>query len=321
MAATEKTIEMESTSQRVIAVDDSILESHTEQFVPQLTNFVGENWGTEFKNPFEKFPPNVLRHCSEGSRPKPDERNHIIRILAYEISKISKKPVKKNLEIIVAKFIKQYPKSFQDMIANKPFGNGYASFLHSLILRFDNMNRSKRNSLIAKLPENEKKAKKRCNFQPGNLPSEETEDSQIEKKKWLQNHFLRKEQDEEEINKAMAITFVSQRRTINTAKLVEEIIKEWPYLATSQYLLEHFNVAMQPYRPDWECIFNKKIPELLSYLKGKVAADASECSPIAILQLLCIHFKEVNTVVQIYKVIFYAMIFILSILHLNYIFE
>lgn len=227
--------------------------------VLQLTTFTGENWANDFKIPYEKFPPIVLKNCLEGSRPNPEDRQHVIRTLAYEISKLAKKPGKKNLEIIASKLIKQYPKSFQDVIGDKPFGNGYSSFLNSLILRFDNMNRTKRSSLKAMLPETQKKAKKRCiNYQPDSLPTEETEKTQKDKQNWLQRNFQRKDQNEDEVLETMTSTFVSQRFTINAVKLVEEVVKEWPYLTVTKYLLEHFNTAMQPYEIDWDCIFKKK---------------------------------------------------------------
>lgn len=70
----------------------------------------------------------------------------------------------------------------------------------------------------------------------------------------------------------------------------------------------HFNAAMSPNEPDWDYIFQSKIPELLGYLRSKITADnTSKCSSIAMLQLLCVYFKEVNSIVQIYKVIFYAI--------------
>lgn len=298
---------------------ESMNTAQTEPFNDsQLSVFTGENWANDFKIPYQKFPPNVLKHCRQGSQPNPEERSHIVRILAYEISKLAKKPGKKNLEIIASKLIKQYPKSFQDVIGGKIFGNGYASFLNSLTLRFDNMNRPKRSSLVAMLPQTHEKAKKRCiNFQPENLPNEETENTQKEKQKWLQTHFPRKEQSEDEVTEAMSTTFVSQRLTINTVKLVEEAVKEWPYLTLTNYLLAHFNTAMQPYKTDWDCIFQKKIPELLGYLKSKITSDTtSECNSIAILQLLCAYFKEINTIVEIYKVISLCYKFYISVFHL-----
>lgn len=286
----------------------------TTRHVSMFTTFSGENWAYDFQMPFDKFPPIVMKHCKEGSRPNPEERSHVVRIIAYEISLLVKKPGKKNLEIIASKLVKQYPKTFGDEIANNPFGNGYASFLNSLIQRFDNMNRTKRTSLVAMLSETQKKAKKRCiNYQPDNLPNEETENTQKEKKLWLQNHFPLKDQNEKKVNETMSTTFASQRLTINTVKLVEEAILEWPYLTFKKYLLQHFNTAMQPYEPDWDCIIQRKIPELLGYLRSKISSDtSSECDSIAILELLCLYFKEVNAIVQIYKVIFYAINFILQ---------
>ena len=180
--------------------------------------------------------------------------------------------------------------------------------LQSLIVRFENMNRSKKNSLktrLSKISTQGKKAKKRCfNFQPDCLPEGETESTQKEKQKWLQVQYSKKEQQEGKITKAMSLTFASQRFTINSMMFVHDMIKQWPYLSKTKYILQHFNLAMQPYFPDWICIIQNKIPELIAYLKSKVKMHLNKCSSIAVLQLLCAYFKENNSIVQLYRVMF-----------------
>lgn len=216
-------------------------------------------WAAEFDIPWDTFPKtDVLSLLHKGMRPKPSGRRQMIRILADEIAKITKKPGKKALTTIAQKIVKAYPKSFLDEIDGCVVGTGYDSLLKQLQMRFDNMNRriindSFKRKLDDPLADEENNAlrasptqkiylhdKYGCiNFMPVVLPDGESEATQEEKKVLLQQKYKRRLKDG--VEDLMKDTYVSQRKDIIEKKMnLPDLQTSWPYLFTQTGMFVHF---------------------------------------------------------------------------------
>ena len=140
-----------------------------------------DNWTTSYKIPWSKMSQNLQDSTKNKERPFPADRREMIRVVVDDIVKICRKPTRRQLVVIAAKFVEDYPQSFEDKLEDMVIGTGYNSILSQLEQRFANTNRpmlqSKRNSSSP-----DRKKKHSCSygtkeFQP-ELPSDENEESQ-----------------------------------------------------------------------------------------------------------------------------------------------
>lgn len=103
---------------------------------------IPKTWAETFQIPWEKMPKEIQTAISSGTRPSPDKRRQMIRILADEVRKYESNSTRSQCLIICQKIIRQYPNSFADMTpGRKVIAGGFNSLL-SLKIRIENINRS-----------------------------------------------------------------------------------------------------------------------------------------------------------------------------------
>lgn len=216
-------------------------------------------WAVEFEIPWDTFPKrDVVSMLQKGMRPKPSGTRQMVRILADEISKITKKSGKKALTTIAQKIVKTYPKSFLDEIDGSVVGTGYDSLLKQLQTRFNNMNRkfmndSFKRTLEDSLSDEENdtprtsptqkiylRDKYGCiNFMPVDYPNGESETTQEEKKVLLQQKYKQRLKDG--VEDLMKDTYTSQRKDIIEKKMdLPDLQTSWPYLFDQAGMFVHF---------------------------------------------------------------------------------
>jgi hypothetical protein len=188
-----------------------------------------------------------------------------------EIAKITANPGSANLGIIAGRMVAKYPAGLGDRIVgtDEPLAGGSTSLCRRFVRQFENRNRACRNSLKRKLlcdsddddtpsaSEATNRTKKSASFsqdqygclnwQPVGYPEGETEQTQEEKRVWLANEFkkVREQRNNVLLGEYLEITYVAQRFYINKQKPPVNLVKDqWPFLLTSDGMLNHFGQLM-----------------------------------------------------------------------------
>lgn len=229
-------------------------------------------WAERFEVPWSIMPAEFLAACEEGNRPAKPLVLAAVRLTAAEIKKISNHPGKANLTTIAKAMVGKYDQSLADRVPG--FGivaGGATTLVNRLVRQFENMNRCPGNSLRRKLlmqPESdglsdtecpERTSRKRKAFskiakdaygcvawQP-ELPGGETDETQLKKKEWLIEEFIKEERvrDRQQITQSMVETYPSQRFMINEKKFsVLQISVDWPFLVSPAGLISHFKILL-----------------------------------------------------------------------------
>ncbi|XP_026091610.1 uncharacterized protein LOC113064859 [Carassius auratus] len=144
-----------------------------------------------------------------------------------------------------------YPEAFKDIIEGEVVGSGYDSVIKQLINRLDNVRRGKTSlSLKRRAAGNSEEdtlcRKKRLdsygckNWQPVQLPANETPDTQISVKQEMKK--MKKEQfhDAKIVENMMRATFFTQRKDIINGVETSDLLHEWPYLFETSGMMSHF---------------------------------------------------------------------------------
>ncbi|CAM1294703.1 Uncharacterised protein at_DN1090 [Pycnogonum litorale] len=213
---------------------------------PSTPESIRGNWAQRYDVPWEKLSRNLIKSLKEGKRPLPSLRREMIRTVVDDLMQICKRPLKKHLETIACKIVTKYSASFQDVIEGHIVGTGYDSMHRQLISRVENCARKldciprKRlrvDSTTSSASEERAAAQKHhrdsygcVNYNPTQLPADETEESLLEKKEAMKQAFQRGE--DIEVADLMRKTFILQRRDVLTDTSVQDLVTEWPYLFT-----------------------------------------------------------------------------------------
>ena len=145
-----------------------------------------------------------------------------------------------------------YPRAFQDGVPP-----GYKALLNQV---YDCVNNTKReshdsasttsagsSSSTSAGPSSSKTQKQTSKDRYGciqwncDLPSDETEDSQLEKKNWMKSESFIACPDSKKVANYMSLTYASQRSCINNPNVpISVVLEEWPFLKEPVHLFEHF---------------------------------------------------------------------------------
>lgn len=168
-----------------------------------------------------------------------------------EILTVCPTPVKKHITEIARKMAMAYPEAFKDIIEGEVVGSGYDSVIKQLINRLDNVRRGKTslslkrqaagNSEEDTLCRKKRLDSYRCkNWQPVQLPANETPDTQISVKQEMKK--MKKEQfhDAKIVENMMRATFFTQRKDIINGVETSDLLHEWPYLFETSGMMSHF---------------------------------------------------------------------------------
>ncbi|KAG2456475.1 PAXB1 protein, partial [Polypterus senegalus] len=269
-------------------------------------------WPETFQIPWDSMPTGIQMAIANCQRPSPADRRQMIRVLADEIRKHESNPTRSQCLIVVRQIVKQYPKSFADMIGDKQIAGGYASLLSQLKVRIEHLNRS--NTLSHRIQSNESGTiKKRstkdsygCTRWEPELPAGESYDSLEVKRQRMEEIFLYEGStgaDRGEVCKLMEETYCYQRRMINAipSPIIASLKTKWPYLFMQRYMNSHFELLTdRNVLSHLEMSFKECGKLITEYFKAKptnaivqnVLTRGEEDVAACVLQLLLAHFEE-----------------------------
>lgn len=249
-------------------------------------------WLEQYKVPIQKFPRSTSEKLLNEKRLNPAEYREVIRIVAADILYVEEKPVKKHLETVAKKFVLQFP-VMEDCIDGVKIGSGYDGFYRKLVARVENVRRPCAYSLKRKV----NKVLISDNFScPNFLPDIAiNEESLCNKRELLKNEYCSQNWKLDTVYELMEETFSLQRLSVSQKIPMSQLKSDWPYLFFSKTMIGHFNSLMKKdVVPEYEKIFEKKLPELYSFmkmqdLKKKVTFEENH---INFLEVLCAYFEE-----------------------------
>lgn len=238
----------------------------------------GVNWAENFEIPWSSFPKEVLLACTEKTPVQKKHRSEMVRIIANSILRIDQSPGRRHYCPIAQKIVSKYPDTFQDRYGDTVIAGGYMTMMKKIEDTIDNRKRRSclQDKFISTTSSNEEPFKRKrktlrdsygtVNWQPVNLPGEETKESQKERKDFLISEFSKEMRDVEKVKDHMLMTFASQRFFINKGKIsIIDIKREWPFLLEESYMLQHYQNLM---KQDIREIFSEGIK-----VKGKKIYD------------------------------------------------
>ncbi|XP_073722008.1 uncharacterized protein [Misgurnus anguillicaudatus] len=292
-------------------------ETNSEIVSPQSSSSstsicVSQSWPENFKVPWNIMPAGIQSAAKNGQRPSPADRRQMIRVLADEIRKHDLNPTRSQCATVTRKVVREYPKSFADMIGDRQIGGGNESLLSQLKVRIEHLNRN--NTLSQRIQSSDSgTSRKRSStdsygctrWQPSLPPGESSETLELKRLKMEEIYLHEGDSGAErgDVCKLMEETYCLQRHMINASPppTIAELKKKWPYLFIQRHIYGHF-----------ELLTEKKVKRLLElsiqecgqiitqFFKGKPTNDdvrnilsKGENDVAAnVLQLLLAHFKE-----------------------------
>ena len=238
---------------------------------------------SSFPIPWEKMPQRLMNSVRQKERPLPADRREMIRILTDDLSRVYSRPSRKVLDTIASKVVTDYPASFEDKMDDMIIGSGHGSLLTQLEQRVHNLNRPRKKSAKRSLPEDQESTSTDEKSSSSNrygtcssehepdLPENETESMQEEKKKTLKEMYSLEVWEREKIKEMMDSSYPSVRKDINTGKETLNSIKaNWPFLFEEFVMLPHVNRLIGlDLRDNIMHSLHVKFPRLLHYLHTK----------------------------------------------------
>jgi len=220
-----------------------------------------------FRIPYEKVAPGVLKTPKAKQRLTVVQKNKLVQSVVDEARKIKENFGFEAASHIACNLYSDFPDSLEDRDADGArLGNGYYALAKKLKSRVEYANRG---NVAARLRQGRQKKSDQVEcasgssdavcrrdgmsygcieWQPSELPQDETEESLLNKKVRLQK--LMEQLGPEEatskernyIDSAMRLTYALQRRIINTCPPVpiEEIKEQWQLLFVDTWLFAHF---------------------------------------------------------------------------------
>ncbi|KAL6109660.1 uncharacterized protein ACO6RY_12737 [Pungitius sinensis] len=267
----------------------------------QLNN----DWHYHFQVPWRTLPTALRSKLDNQERPTAKERREMIRIVTAEILHVCKNPSKRHLEEVARKMVLAYPESFTDIIEDEVVGSGYDSLTKQLQYRVDNC---KRKTMWGKQRRPaggggggggvaRKRKRRRSSYgcvQQELWPSRVH--AQKQKKRGLQEMFLRGEADAERVGQWMSDTFACQRSDIRSGKDARALRGEWPYLFSLGGVKAHFKqLTGVGIDGAFEDAMGKKLARVVDFFRwsgGAAAAAAGRGGACGAVMALLSHFKE-----------------------------
>ncbi|XP_033122249.1 uncharacterized protein LOC117121231 [Anneissia japonica] len=202
-----------------------------------------------FPIPLERFPYGFRLSLNKRNRPSPSDKRGAAKVLADKVVELNGAKGRKVFFSIARNVVELSPKSFSTDI-----GDGieaFAGLIENAYYNHPVVRQRSKGSLKSKLQRDEKGSRKRkgskdaygcVEWQPDSYGDDETEDSQNQKQKWLQQQSTVEEKDLMKIKEYMTITYPSQRFFINQepAKSMECVREEWPFLFDVPHYEAHF---------------------------------------------------------------------------------
>ncbi|XP_062393553.1 uncharacterized protein LOC134081549 isoform X2 [Sardina pilchardus] len=216
----------------------------------------GTDWANNaFPVPWEKFPEELTQALETDTRPSPQMRREMVRIVVREMMAKTPCVTKRNVTDVGKAMVAKYPKSLQDVFEGDVIGSGYHSLVKQLQNRIENAKRytapkiRKRRCHAGECDTDEAPPEKRAvlqdtygciNWDPKLLPLGETDDSQQRNKEKLKTLSLQTDPNPDEVKRLMRSTFYSQRKQVNQGKDIRHLLEEWPFWFDEIGMSVHF---------------------------------------------------------------------------------
>lgn len=246
-------------------------------------------WTSGFQVEWSRVPKPIMKVLEASKWLSGLHKSKLVRVVMDQVLALCQTPKKADLKLVAELIVKKYPQSFQDQIGGDVVGNGIESLLLKLIHRRDNLTRSpdilsfKRRMAPIKTP-----LKKRpcdsygcVNWQPG-VPEDLTDINacSLEMKEAMTQPAS--QWNLSRLQKAMEITFPSQRQQINGGASVADLQEEWPFLFQKEGIGMHYHLLMGT-----SCheillqSLSEKGAKLLTFISNKEAPRDKEIKALA----------------------------------------
>lgn len=234
-------------------------------------NVMSSEWAESFTVPWTKMTAKLQKTIAQKKRVEPSEKRAMVRLIVDEMRLFDPNPRREHVNIIARKIVQSHPATFEDRTdEGERLGCGYHSLSQKLKTRIDHINRNNtfvrlRRARKSRHPGNENippdtssshsalsSRPQPCdsygcvNWQPTENPDGLTDAALDEKKKKLTDIFQSAgpiPPNINEVDELMNVTFVCQRRTINSCP-VQTVREEWPYLFTTRWMCKHFQLLV-----------------------------------------------------------------------------
>ncbi|XP_041952201.1 uncharacterized protein LOC121712172 isoform X3 [Alosa sapidissima] len=244
-----------------------------------------DSWPDCFKVPWGKMPHAISMAVHSQKRPAPRDRREMVRIIVDEMRVIEANPSRSDCFSVAKKIVRQYPKSFADVLKDgTKIGSGYASLVNQIKSRVEHLNRDNvtaRRRRGKTLPSSSTtKSTKGPSDQYGCIswqpecPTGETEDSLKGKKEQMQEMFSREG------------PVGGERGCVDQLMHVTYYLQHIPILEKMEgAIAEKGKMILQFYR---QKPTNSEVKQVLSMFE---ASGSTIVGPCVILCLMA-HFKE-----------------------------
>lgn len=182
-------------------INSSASTSMTQLETPDIPNYLdhssftlpsNDDWMKNFKIPWDLFPKEAMKACKEKALMQKRYKSEVVRIIVSELLKIVPSPGRSHFKPISKIIVDKYPATFQDRYDDIVVAGGYTSLMKKIEDACDN--RKRRSDIIENsfAPDNCDRIKKRktskksygcLNWQPTDLPSGETRETQKKKER------------------------------------------------------------------------------------------------------------------------------------------
>ena len=212
-------------------------------------------WAQNFEVTWNEMPKGLKKALQQNKRPSPSDRRAFVRKVVEQMRTYHSNPNKAQTVCVARKIVQQYPSSFEDRVdEGERLGSGYHSLCMQLKTRIEHVNRSDTLHRLRK-PRKKLDADKGAHsanpadkygcvqWQPEDVPDDETEESLEEKRAQLEKLFEEKGPNaaqRAQVDKEMKETYYLQRKHINSKPAISELRQKWPFLFMQRYLCQHF---------------------------------------------------------------------------------
>jgi len=195
--------------------------------------------------PLEKFSSKVRLCLQNKTRPTPQQRREIVRVLSDMLMENEAVPPKYKIRVLIENFVRKYPSSFED----HTFGdNEVQSDVHSLKIQVENRiyNMNRQSSSSSDTTESTKKSKKAKlamgTYNPVNVLSDE----EVNELKAKLIKMYEEQASNDQIQPLIIKCFPVIRNIINFEPYtVTQLKEEWPILFTLHGLKLQYNMLMK----------------------------------------------------------------------------
>ncbi|XP_064481099.1 uncharacterized protein LOC135394332 [Ornithodoros turicata] len=210
---------------------------------PPVPQRVSADWPTTFSIPFHRANSGFLSDLEQKKRPKKKHLLEFVRLVCSDIHNICARTGRAALAEVARRIVEAHPVSLSDTLGGAVVGSGYDSLRAKLENRLDNLNRGSAEAVpVARASHRKRVASDKCGCIEWNCspPAGETAETQEDKRAELEEMFAIENASLSRAIDMMQQTYFLQREHINQGLSVSQVQDKWPWLLTTECLLNHF---------------------------------------------------------------------------------